>query len=164
MYEEKNKYIDVPSDDKQLIKIEQLYDTTNESSVIRDCEHLIMMLGNLSYPKFCSGWVDAESFNKLLDKYKIDVSIYQKGVEKPKEPNPSFDHIIAIIKNNNGEYKSEVIKMVLKEIPNIKKGKIRTAIRRCCKLGILEQSKHETSNKNILSKGRYWDSHIGKGV
>ena len=48
MYEEKNKYIDVPSDDKQLIKIEQLYDTTNESSVIRDCEHLIMMLGNLS--------------------------------------------------------------------------------------------------------------------
>jgi len=164
MYEEKNKYIDVPSDDKQLIRIEQLYDTTKESSVIIDCEHLIMMLGNLSYPKFCTGWVDVESFNKLLDKYKIDVSIYQKGVEKPKEVNPSFDYIISIIKNNNGEYKSEVIKMVLKQIPNIKKGKIRTAIRRYCKLGILEQSKHETSNKNILSKGRYWDSHIGKGA
>ena len=102
MYEEKNKYIDVPSDDKQLIKIEQLYDTTKESSVIRDCEHLIMMLGNLSYPKFCSGWVDVETFNKLLDKYKIDVSIYQKGVEKPKEPNPSFDYIISIIKTYIG--------------------------------------------------------------
>ena len=164
MYEEKNKYIDVPSDDKQLIRIEQLYDTTKESDVIRDCEHLIMLLGNLSYPKFCTGWVDVESFNKLLDKYKIDVSIYQKGVEKPKEVNPSFNYIISIIKNNNGEYKSEVIKMVLKQIPNIKKGKIRTAIRRYCKLGILEQSKHETSNKNILSKGRYWNSHIGKGA
>jgi hypothetical protein len=48
MYEDKKKYIDVPSDDKQLIKIEQLYETTKESSVIRDCEHLIMLLGNLS--------------------------------------------------------------------------------------------------------------------
>ena len=85
--------------------------------------------------------------------------------EKPKqEPNPSFDFVIDIIKKNNGEYKSEVIKMVLQKLPNIKKGKIRTTIRKCVRLGILEQSKHETSNKNILSKGRYWDSHIGKGV
>ena len=164
MYEEKNKYIDVPSDDKQLIKIEQLYDTTKESSVIRDCEHLIMMLGNLSYPKFCSGWVDVETFNKLLDKYKIDISIYQKGVEKSKEGNPSFKYIISIMRNNEGEYKSEVIKLVLKELPDIKKGRVRSAIKKYCRLGILEQTKHETSNKTILKKGRYWNSHIGKEV
>ena len=162
MYEEKNKYVDVPNDDPVFKKLDQLQDTTTDSQVIKDTENLIMILGNLNFPKLTCAWNGVEHFNKLLDKYKIDVSIYQKGVEKPKEPNPSFDHIIAIIKNNNGEYKSEVIKMVLKEIPNIKKGKIRSAIRRYCKLGILEQSKHETSNKNILSKGRYWDSHIGK--
>ena len=73
-----------------------------------------------------------------------------------------FDHLVEIVSQNVGEYKSEIIKRVIGRMPEITKGKVRTAIRKYCRLGILEQTKHETSNKNVLSKGRYWTSYFGK--
>ena len=164
MYDKKNKYRDVPNDDPIFTKIDQLQNTTKDVQVIRDTECLNMSLAHLHFPIMTCHWKGEEHFNSLLKKYNIDVNKYLVGQEKVKEGNPSFKYIISIMRNNEGEYKSEIIKLVLKELPNIKKGRVRSAIKKYCRLGILEQTKHETSNKTILKKGRYWNSHISKEV
>ena len=74
-----------------------------------------------------------------------------------------FDVIVEFVSQNNNEYKKELIDFVKCKLPNLPKGKISSTLRRLKKLGIIEQSVHETSRQKIISKGRYWDSHIGKG-
>ena len=74
-----------------------------------------------------------------------------------------FDVIVEFVSQNNNEYKKELINFVKSKLPNLPRGKISSTLRRLKKLGIIEQSVHETSRQKIISKGRYWDSHIGKG-
>ena len=105
-----------------------------------DLQFFVANLHQVSFTKFAD-WSE-EELNNLLSRNNIDVSIFEK--------------------ENVGEYKSEIIKRVIGRMPEITKGKVRTAIRKYCRLGILEQTKHETSNKNVLSKGRYWTSYFGK--
>ncbi len=163
MYKKENKYKDVSSDDPVYARLEKLQDTTNDVQVIRDTERLIMFLANLHFPTMCCNWESEESFNNLLQKYKIDITPYIKEEEKPTEPDESFDTIVEFVSNNNGEYKKELVQFVKSKLPNLPRGKISSTLRRLKKLGIIEQSVHETSRQKIISKGRYWDSHIGKG-
>ena len=121
-----------------------------------------MSLAHLHFPIMTCHWKGEEHFNSLLKKYNIDVNKYLVGQEKVKEDELSFKYIISIMRNNEGEYKSEIIKLVLKELPNIKKGR-ETSYKEILRLIFFEQTKHETSNKTILKKGRYWNSHISKG-
>ena len=163
MFLKTNKYKDVPNDDPVFARLEKLQDTTNDVQVIRDTEKLNMFLANLHYPFMCCGWEGEDHLNNLLEKYKIDISPYIKGEEKPTEPDESFDTIVEYVSNNDGEYKKELVQFVKSKLPNLPKGKISSTLRRLKKLGIIEQSVHETSRQKIISKGRYWDSHIGKG-
>ena len=163
MYKKENKYKDVSSDDPVYIMLDQLQDTTNDSQVIQDTQDLIMFLGNLHFPSMCCNWKGEESFNNLLQKYKIDITPYIKEEEKPTEPDESFDTIVEFVSKNNGEYKKELVQFVKSKLPNLPRGKISSTLRRLKKLGIIEQSVHETSKQKIISKGRYWDSHIVKG-
>ena len=128
-----------------------------------DLQFFVANLHQVSFTKFAD-WSE-EELNNLLSRNNIDVSIFEKekdNTEERQKRSIVFDHLVEIVSQNVGEYKSEIIKRVIGRMPEITKGKVRTAIRKYCRLGILEQTKHETSNKNVLSKGRYWTSYFGK--
>ena len=163
MFEKNIKYKDVPNDDPVFVQLEKLQDTTNDGQVIRDTEKLIMFLANLHYPFMCCGWESEEHFNNLLHKYKIDIKPYIKEEDKPTEPDESFDTIVEYVSANNGEYKKELIQFVKSKLTNLPRGKISSTLRRLKNLGIIEQSVHETTGSKIISKGRYWNSHIKQG-
>ena len=163
MFEKNIKYKDVPNDDPVFIRLEKIYDSTNDGQVIRDIEKLNMFLANLHYPFMCGGWTNEDDFNQLLKKYEVDISPYIKEQEKEPEPDFTFDTIVEFVSKNNREYKKELIDFVKSKLPNLPRGRISSTLRRLKKLGIIEQSVHETSRQKIISKGRYWDSHIGKG-
>ena len=76
MYDETKKYKDVPVDNQVFTYLAK-FDNS-------DSEKLIMLLANLSMPKMCYSWSSSDDFNSLLNKYKIDVSEFEKetiGVE-----------------------------------------------------------------------------------
>jgi len=163
IFDKNIKYKDVPNDDPVFVQLEKLQDTTNDVQVIRDTERLIMFLANLHFPTMCCKWESEESFNNLLQKYKIDITPYIKEEDKPTEPDESFDTIVEYVSANNGEYKKELVQFVKSKLPNLPRGKISSTLRRLKNLGIIEQSVHETTGSKIISKGRYWNSHIKQG-
>ena len=71
--------------------------------------------------------------------------------------------MLNLFSNNNGEYKKELVQFVKSKLPNLPRGRIFLTLRRLKKLGIIEQLFMKLQDRRIISKGRYWDSHIGKG-
>lgn len=159
MYKEEKKYKkpDLEIVDQILAKV------TEDKKDHDDLHFLVANLHQINFTKFAK-WSE-EEINNLLNRNNIDISIFEKEkeIEKSSEPDESFGTIIEFVSNNNGEYKKELVQFVKSKLPNLPKGKISSTLRRLKKLGIIEQSVHETSKQKIISKGRYWDSHIGKG-
>ena len=63
---ETTKYKDVPNDAQVLTTLDK-YDS-NET------ENLGMWLAHLSMPQMCASWVSEDTFNSLLERYKIDIN------------------------------------------------------------------------------------------
>ena len=74
-----------------------------------------------------------------------------------------FDVIVEFVSTKSGEYKKELVDFVKNKLTELPKGKISSTLRRLKKLGIIEESIHETTGSKIISKGRYWNSHIKQG-
>jgi hypothetical protein len=80
MFDKDKKYKDVPLDSEVFTKLSK-YDSN-------DATNLGMLLANLSFPYLCCCWENENHFNKLLSKYKVDISSYEKR-DKNKEHNKS---------------------------------------------------------------------------
>ena len=160
MYNKEKKYKkpDLEIVNQILVKI------TDDHADHDDLHFLVANLHQINFTKF-ERWSE-EEINNLLNRNNIDISIFEKEkeIEKSSELDESFDTIVEFVSNNNGEYKKELVQFVKSKLPNLSKGKISSTLRRLKKLGIIEQSVHETSRQKIISKGRYWDSHIRKEV
>jgi hypothetical protein len=132
----------------------------------KDHDDMHFFVGNLhqvNFTKFVK-WSDNE-LNDLLKRNNVDVSLFEKekqSFEKKTENNQVFHMLVELISKNNNEYKKEIISTIKDKLPLLSKGKISSSIRKYCKLGMIEQSNHPTTNKNILSKGRYWTSYMGR--
>lgn len=125
-----------------------------------DLHFFVANLHQASFTKFAD-WSEDE-LNNLLSRNNIDISVFEKEKETNRNKNDFvFDTIIEFVSSNNGEYKKELVSHIKQKLQNLPKGKISSTLRRLTKLGIIEQSVHETTNKKIVSKGRYWNSHIG---
>jgi len=125
-----------------------------------DLHFFVANLHQVNFTKFLD-WSE-DQLNDLLSRNNIDVSIFEKEEEVTTSKNDGvFDQIVSFISANKSEYKKEVVDHVKRNLPNLPKGRIASTLRRMKKLGIIEQSVHETTNRKIVSKGRYWNSHIG---
>ena len=81
--------------------------------------------------------------------------------DKPKTN--IFDSIVEFIVNKEREYKSEVINYVKSKDQMVKTNAISNQIKKMIDNGILESVSQ--SGQSVLSKGRYWNTHINlKGV
>ena len=127
-----------------------------------DLHFLVANLHQINFTKF-GGWSE-EEINNLLSRNNIDISIFEKEKEVEKSyVDVVYNKIIEFVTDNNGEYKSELVTFLKNNIDVIPKGKISSTLRRLKKLGIIEESTHETTGSKIISKGRYWNSHIKQG-
>jgi predicted transcriptional regulator len=70
---------------------------------------------------------------------------------------------VEFVSTKSGEYKKELVDFVKNKLTELPRGKISSTLRRLKKLGIIEESTHETTGSKIISKGRYWNSHIKQG-
>jgi hypothetical protein len=155
MYNKEKKYKkpDLEIVNQILVKI------TDDHADHDDLHFLVANLHQINFTKF-GGWSE-EEINNLLNRNNIDISIFEKEEEKEKSfVDVVYNRIIEFVTDNNGEYKSELVTYLKNNIDVIPKGKISSTLRRLKKLGILEMSIHETSKQKIISKGRYWTSHI----
>ena len=155
MYNKEKKYKkpDLEIVNQILVKI------TDDHNDHDDLHFLVANLHQINFTKF-GGWSE-EEINNLLNRNNIDISIFEKEEEKEKSfVDVVYNRIIEFVTDNNGEYKSELVTYLKNNIDVIPKGKISSTLRRLKKLGILEMSIHETSKQKIISKGRYWTSHI----
>ena len=76
--------------------------------------------------------------------------------DKPKTN--IFDSIVEFIVNKEREYKSEVINYVKSKDQMVKTNAISNQIKKMIDNGILESVSQ--SGQSVLSKGRYWNTHI----
>ena len=131
-----------------------------------DYDDLHFLVGNLhqiNFTKF-ERWSE-EEINDLLNRNNIDISIFEKEKEVEKSyVDVVYNKIIEFVTDNDGEYKSELVTYLKNNIDIIPKGKISSTLRRLRKLGILDISYHETSRQKVISKGRWWSSHIDKSI
>jgi hypothetical protein len=139
MYDESKKYKDVPLDSEVFTYLDK-YDNL-------ETEKLGMLLANLSMPKMCYSWSTPEDFNTLLNKYKIDVSKFEK--EKP-----------VVEKSVKGEISStlfslNLIKALREKFPEVNPGVIQRLIKKYLSLRILEiDTTYKT--KRYIIKGKYY--------
>ena len=155
MYNKEKKYKkpDLEIVNQILVKITDDHDDHD------DLHFLVANLHQINFTKF-ERWSE-EEINNLLNRNNIDISIFEKEKEVEKSyVDVVYNTIIEFVTDNNGEYKSELVTYLKNNIDVIPKGKISSTLRRLKKLGILEMSIHETSKQKIISKGRYWTSHI----
>ena len=155
MYNKEKKYKkpDLEIVNQILVKI------TDDHADHDDLHFLVANLHQINFTKF-ERWSE-EEINNLLNRNNIDISIFEKEKEVEKSyVDVVYNTIIEFVTDNNGEYKSELVTYLKNNIDVIPKGKISSTLRRLKKLGILEMSIHETSKQKIISKGRYWTSHI----
>ena len=74
-----------------------------------------------------------------------------------------FNNIVKFIVNKEREYKSEVINYVKSKDQMVKTNAISNQIKKMIDNGIIESVNQ--SGQSVLSKGRYWNTHINlKGV
>ena len=150
------KYKDVANGDEIFKPIDKLYDSTNDSETIRDCEHLNMWLANLSMPSMCCGWLSEEHFNNLLEKYKIDVTPYVKEDDRITTSIKSdiADRMFNLV--SNGKYKKRNLIKALRELfPDVNAGVIHRLIKKNMDLRILEIDRTYKTKPYVI-KGKYY--------
>jgi hypothetical protein len=147
MYDETKKYKDVPVDNQVFTYLAK-FDNS-------DSEKLIMLLANLSMPKMCYSWSSSDDFNSLLNKYKIDVSEFEKetiGVEssvKDEIANTLFNLI------ETKQYKKRnLIKELRNKYPSVNAGIIHRMIKKFLSLRILEIDRTYKTKQYVI-KGKY---------
>lgn len=148
MYDESKKYKDVPLDSEVFTYLDK-YDNL-------ETEKLGMLLANLSMPKMCYSWSTTEDFNTLLNKYKIDVSKFEKEkpvVEKSVKAEISST-LFSLIEKDNYK-KRNLIKALREKFPEVNPGVIQRLIKKYLSLRILEiDTKYKT--KRYIIKGKYY--------
>jgi hypothetical protein len=150
------KYKDVPNDDDIFKPIDKLYDSTNDSETIRDCEHLNMWLANLSMPTMCCSWESEEHFNNLLEEYKIDITPYVKDDERITTSIKSdiAERMFNLV--SNGKYKKRNLIKALRELfPDVNAGVIHRLIKKNMGLRILEIDRTYKTKPYVI-KGKYY--------
>jgi len=147
MYDESKKYKDVPLDSEVFTYLDK-YDNL-------ETEKLGMLLANLSMPKMCYSWSSSDDFNLLLNKYKIDVSEFEKetiGVEssvKDEIANTLFNLI------ETKQYKKRnLIKELRNKYPSVNAGIIHRMIKKFLSLRILEIDRTYKTKQYVI-KGKY---------
>lgn len=148
MYDESKKYKDVPLDNEVFTYLDK-YDNL-------ETEKLGMLLANLSMPKMCYSWSTTEDFNTLLNKYKIDVSKFEKEkpvVEKSVKAEISST-LFSLIEKDNYK-KRNLIKALREKFPEVNPGVIQRLIKKYLSLRILEiDTTYKT--KRYIIKGKYY--------
>jgi len=148
MYDESKKYKDVPLDSEVFTYLDK-YDNL-------ETEKLGMLLANLSMPKMCYSWSTTEDFNTLLNKYKIDVSKFEKEkpvVEKSVKAEISST-LFSLIEKDNYK-KRNLIKTLREKFPEVNPGVIQRLIKKYLSLRILEiDTTYKT--KRYIIKGKYY--------
>jgi hypothetical protein len=148
MYDESKKYKDVPLDSEVFTYLDK-YDNL-------ETEKLGMLLANLSMPKMCYSWSTTEDFNTLLNKYKIDVSKFEKEkpvVEKSVKAEISST-LFSLIEKDNYK-KRNLIKALREKFPEVNPGLIQRLIKKYLSLRILEiDTTYKT--KRYIIKGKYY--------
>jgi len=148
MYDESKKYKDVPLDSEVFTYLDK-YDNL-------ETEKLGMLLANLSMPKMCYSWSTTEDFNTLLNKYKIDVSKFEKEkpvVEKSVKGEISST-LFSLIEKDNYK-KRNLIKALREKFPEVNPGVIQRLIKKYLSLRILEiDTTYKT--KRYIIKGKYY--------
>lgn len=148
MYDESKKYKDVPLDNEVFTYLDKCDNL--------ETEKLGMLLANLSMPKMCYSWSSLDEFNNLLNKYKIDVSKFEK--EKPTTEKSVkaeiSDTLFNLIENNNYK-KRNLIKALREKFPEVNAGVIQRLIKKYLSLRILEiDTTYKT--KRYIIKGKYY--------
>ena len=148
MYDESKKYKDVPLDNEVFTYLDKCDNL--------ETEKLGMLLANLSMPKMCYSWSTIEDFNTLLNKYKIDVSKFEKEkpvVEKSVKAEIS-DTLFSLIEKDNYK-KRNLIKALREKFPEVNPGVIQRLIKKYLSLRILEiDTTYKT--KRYIIKGKYY--------
>jgi predicted transcriptional regulator len=99
-------------------------------------------------------WEDKEAWD-LWFKSFIE---YHKKDKRPNTYNIIFPVVVDLIKQKEKIKPRVLIRLVRKQLPDLKGSQISRAIRRMISYGILEYE-HKKSYKNII-KGHYWKSHV----
>jgi len=147
MFTKEKKYKDVPSTDEVFTKLSK-YDT-NEAS------ELSMLLANLSFPYLCCTWVDEKHFNKLLSKYKIDISVYEKQSRSQDHAKSEISNTLFNLIEKKQYKKRNLIKELRDMFPTISAGIIHRLIKKYLSLRVLEiDTTYKT--KPFIIKGRYF--------
>jgi hypothetical protein len=147
MYDETKKYKDVPVDNQVFTYLAK-FDNS-------DSEKLIMLLANLSMPKMCYSWSSSDDFNSLLDKYKIDVSQFEKetiGVESSIKDDIS-NTLFNLIETKQYK-KRNLIKELRNKYPDVNAGIIHRMIKKLLSLRILEIDRTYKTKQYVI-KGKY---------
>jgi len=148
MYDESKKYKDVPLDSEVFTYLDK-YDNL-------ETEKLGMLLANLSMPKMCYSWSTTEDFNTLLNKYKIDVSKFEK--EKPvfeKSVKAEISSTLFSLIEKDNYKKRNLIKALREKFPEVNPGVIQRLIKKYLSLRILEiDTTYKT--KRYIIKGKYY--------
>tara|TARA_R100001510_G_C7613976_1_gene176676 strand:- start:61 stop:537 length:477 start_codon:yes stop_codon:yes gene_type:complete len=103
---------------------------------------------------------NVDQINDLLDRNNLDVSVFENTITENKD-NPTiniFDKIVEFIFDKQREYKSELISYVKSKDQMVKTSAISNQIKKMIDNGILESVSQ--SGQSVLSKGRYWNTHI----
>lgn len=103
---------------------------------------------------------NVNQINDLLDRNNLDVSVFENTITDNKD-NPTiniFDKIVEFIFDKQREYKSELISYVKSKDQMVKTSAISNQIKKMIDNGILESVSQ--SGQSVLSKGRYWNTHI----
>lgn len=148
MYDESKKYKDVPLDSEVFTYLDKCDNL--------ETEKLGMLLANLSMPRMCYSWSTTDDFNYLLNKYKIDVSQFEKEkttIEKSVKSEIA-DTLFNLIENNNYK-KRNLIKALRDKFPNVNAGVIHRMIKKYLSLRILEIDRTYKTKPYII-KGKYY--------
>tara|TARA_R110000796_G_scaffold7835_3_gene26465 strand:+ start:568 stop:1089 length:522 start_codon:yes stop_codon:yes gene_type:complete len=147
MFDRNKKYKDVPNEDEVFTRLDK-YDS-NEAT------NLKMLLGNLSFPFVCCTWEGVKHFNKLLNKYKIDIHKYEKHQDKKDFNKFEISNTLFNLVEKNQYKKRNLIKILRDKFPNINAGIIHRLLNKYLSLRVLEiDTKYKT--KPFVIKGRYF--------
>lgn len=148
MYDENKKYKDVPLDNEVFTYLDKCDNL--------ETEKLGMLLANLSMPRMCYSWSTTDDFNYLLNKYKIDVSQFEK--EKPTIEKSVKSEIAGALFNlieNNNYKKRNLIKALRDKFPDVNAGVIHRLIKKYLSLRIIEIDRTYKTKQYVI-KGKYY--------
>jgi hypothetical protein len=147
MFSKENKYKNMPLEHEVFASLRK-YDTN-------EADNLGMLLGNLSFPFLCHCWKGEEHFNKLLSKYKIDISSFEKQTHKKDNAKSEISNALFSLIETNKYKKRNLIKALRDKFPNVNAGIIHRLLKKYFSLRVLEiDTKYKT--KPFVIKGRYF--------